>query len=94
MRIYNVDTMEKRTSLISAIRKWGNSPALRLPLPLLKVAQFSLEQKVTLTAEKGRLTIEPVAKTDYQLSELIDGISEENSPELIDFGPVVGKELM
>ena len=86
--------MEKRISLISAIRKWGNSPALRLPLPLLKIAQFSLEQKVTVTAEKGRLTIEPVAKTDYQLSELIDGISEENSPELIDFGPFVGKELM
>jgi len=86
--------MEKRISLISAIRKWGNSPALRLPLPLLNVAQFSLEQKVTVTAEKGRLTIEPVAKTDYQLSDLIDGISEENSPELIDFGPAVGKELL
>jgi antitoxin MazE len=86
--------MEKRISLISAIRKWGNSPALRLPLPLLKVAQLSLEQKVTVTAEKGRLTIEPVAKTDYQLSDLIDGISEENSPELIDFGPAVGKELL
>jgi antitoxin MazE len=86
--------MEKRISLISAIRKWGNSPALRLPLPLLKVAHFSLEQKVTVTAEKGRLTIEPVAKTDYQLSDLIDGISEENSPELIDFGPAVGKELL
>ena len=80
--------------MISAIRKWGNSPALRLPLPLLKVTQFSLEQKVTVTAEKGRLTIEPVAKTDYQLSDLIDGISEENSPELIDFGPAVGKELL
>ena len=86
--------MEKRISLISAIRKWGNSPALRLPLPLLKVAQLSLEQKVTVTAEKGRLTIEPVAKTDYQLSDLIDGVSEENSPELIDFGPAVGKELL
>ena len=86
--------MEKRISLISAIRKWGNSPALRLPLPLLKVAQLSLEQKVTVTAEKGRLTIEPVAKTDYQLSDLIDGISKENSPELIDFGPVMGKELL
>ena len=63
-------------------------------MPLLKVAQFSLEQKVTVTAEKGRLTIEPVAKTDYQLSDLIAGISEENSPELIDFGPAVGKELL
>ena len=63
-------------------------------MPLLKVAQFSLEQKVTVTAEKGRLTIEPVAKTDYQLSDLIDGISAENSPELIDFGPAVGKELL
>ncbi len=86
--------MKKRISLISAIRKWGNSPALRLPLPLLEVAQLSLEQKVTISAEKGRLTIEPAAKTDYQLSDLIKGISEANSPELIDFGPVVGKELL
>ena len=59
----------------------------------MKTAEFSLEQKVSITAEKGRLTIEPLASTEYSLQELIDGISAQNSPELVDFGPEVGKEL-
>ena len=85
--------MEKRLSLIAAIRKWGNSPALRLPQAVLKTAEFSLEQKVSITAEKGRLTIEPVVTTEYSLQELIDGITAHNAPELLDFGDEVGKEL-
>ena len=86
--------MEKGITLISAIRKWGNSPALRLPLTVLQVAEFSLEQKVSVSAEKGKLTIEAITRDDYSLIELIDGITPENSPELVDFGVPVGREIL
>ncbi len=86
--------MKKSYQMISAIRKWGNSPALRLPLPILKAAELSLEQQVTVTAEKGRLTIEPVSKGDYSLRDLIGEITAENLPEFVDFGSPVGRELL
>jgi len=41
------------------IRKWGNSPAVRLPRALMSTAHLELEQAVRLTAEEGRIIIEP-----------------------------------
>ena len=81
-------------SLISAIKRWGNSPAIRLPQTLLQVAEFSPDQRVSVIAEKGRLTIEPLAKTDFDLGQLIAGITEDNSPNLVDLGSPEGKELL
>jgi antitoxin MazE len=86
--------MKERMSVVSAIKRWGNSPALRLPLSLLQVAQFSPDQRVSVTAEKGRLTIEPVAKTDFDLGQLISAITEDNSPNLVDLGSPRGEELL
>jgi antitoxin MazE len=37
----------------AVIRKWGNSPALRLPVSALKEADFSLEQAVNITVSRG-----------------------------------------
>ena len=34
----------------AVIRKWGNSPALRLPSAVMKSAALELEQHVTITA--------------------------------------------
>lgn len=34
------------------IRKWGNSPALRLPTAVLKEAGYHLEQKVDLVVTR------------------------------------------
>ena len=47
-----------------------------------------------MTAEKGRLTIEPVAKTDYELGQLVAAITEDNSHTLVDLGSPEGKELL
>jgi antitoxin MazE len=42
---------------MATTRKWGNSPALRLPALALKEAGLSLEQKVTVS--RGGIVIEP-----------------------------------
>lgn len=76
----------------STIRQWGNSPALRLPKALLKRANFSLEQKVNVTVEAGRIVIAPSAIVEYELDALIAGISVENVHAEFDFGQPVGKE--
>ena len=77
----------------AVIRKWGNSPALRLPAVALKEAALSLEQKVTIVVSRGRIVIEPSEHVEYNLDELLAGITAQNSHEQVSFGKPVGKEV-
>ena len=76
----------------AVIRKWGNSPALRLPMSVLKEAAFGLEQKVNITVTHGRIVIEPSSRIEYDLDELINGMTHANTHEEVSFGAPVGKE--
>jgi len=78
----------------AVIRKWGNSPALRLPTALLKEAGYQLEQKVELLVSDGRIIIQPPEKVEYDLEALVSGITAANAHEEASFGPPVGKEVL
>ncbi|MCC6533130.1 MAG: PbsX family transcriptional regulator [Burkholderiales bacterium] len=78
----------------STIRKWGNSPAIRLPSAAIKAAAFNLEQKVTLRVTRGRIIIEPSDKIEYDLDKLLDGITAKNLHKEANFGNPVGKEIL
>jgi antitoxin MazE len=74
------------------IRKWGNSPALRLSTSVMREASFAMEQKVRLTVSRGRIVIEPSDRVEYDLDALVGGITAKNVHRAVDFGPPVGKE--
>ncbi|NBT27469.1 MAG: PbsX family transcriptional regulator [Actinobacteria bacterium] len=76
------------------IRKWGNSPALRLPALALKEAALSLEQKVTIIVSRGRIVIEPSEYVEYNLDDLLAGITPQNAHAEVSFGKPVGKEAL
>jgi antitoxin MazE len=78
----------------AVIRKWGNSPALRLPKSAIKEAAFSLEQKVNLTITRGRIVIEPSSRIEYDLEKLVGGITAKNLHAEVSFGKPVGKEAL
>ena len=78
----------------AVIRKWGNSPALRLPTTLLKEAGYQLEQKVELLVSDGRIIIQPRENVEYDLEALVSGITAANTHEEASFGPPVGKEAL
>jgi antitoxin MazE len=78
----------------TVIRKWGNSPALRLPTSLLREAGYRLEQRVEVTVSRGRIVIQPVAKVEYDLDALVGGITDANSHDEVSFGRPVGKEAL
>lgn len=75
------------------VKKWGNSAALRIPAPVMAAARLSLDQPVEIRAEKGRIIIEPVRETAYDLAALIDAITDENRHGAVDFGPARGREM-
>ena len=76
----------------AVIRKWGNSPALRLPTAALKEAGYQLEQKVNLIVSRGRILIEPCEKVEYDLDSLVRGITADNTHSEFSFGKPVGQE--
>jgi antitoxin MazE len=78
----------------AVIRKWGNSPALRLPSAALKEAGYALEQKVELVVSRGRIVIQPSEQVTYSLDKLLAGITTDNSHGEFSFGKPVGKEAM
>ena len=78
----------------AVIRKWGNSPALRLPAKILGEAGFQLEQKVELIVSRGRIVIQPSEKVEYDLDALISGINSSNVHEEVGFGSPVGNEAL
>ncbi len=78
----------------AVIRKWGNSPAVRLPVSALREAAFSLEQKVNLTVSRGRIVIEPSGRIEYDLEQLVGGITARNRHAEVRFGKPVGKEAL
>lgn len=49
----------------TVIRKWDNSPAVRLSASAIRDAGFSQEQKVNLTVMRGRIVIEPSSRVEY-----------------------------
>lgn len=77
----------------AVIRKWGNSPALRLPMSAIKEAAFSLEQKVSIIVTRGRIVIEPSSRVEYDLDQLLSGITPDNVHDEISFSAPVGKEV-
>lgn len=78
----------------AVIRKWGNSPAVRLNASAMKAASFDIEQRVTIKASKGRIVIEPADKFEFSLDDLVAGITRENIHDAVDFGGPVGKEAL
>ncbi len=77
----------------AVIKKWGNSPALRLPASVMQEAKLSVDQKVSVNVQRGKIVIEPVAGISYSLDELVAGITDDNQHEDTSFGKRVGKEV-
>jgi len=76
------------------IRKWGNSPALRLPTTVLKEAGYQIEQKVDLIDSRGRIIIQPSERVEYDLDALISGINASNTHDEVHFGSPVANEAL
>ena len=78
---------------VQILKKWGNSPAVRIPAAIMQLAQLALDQAVEVRAEGGRIIIEPVAPA-YTLDDLLDGITVENQHAEVDFGISQGQEQL
>ena len=74
------------------VKKWGNSPSVRIPAAIMKAVQLQVDAKVDVREENGRIIIEPVR--EHTLADLVAGITPDNLHGEADFGGSVGKEAL
>lgn len=77
----------------TAVKKWGNSAAVRIPATVLQAIQLRVDEEVEIREEAGRIVIEPIRQKNYKLKDLVKGITKDNLHEEIDFGRPQGKEV-
>jgi antitoxin MazE len=76
------------------VKKWGNSASLRIPRAVMQSAQLSLDEPVDIREEGGRIIIEPIRRKEFDLAQLLAGITPDNLHSEVDFGTSKGKELL
>ena len=75
----------------SAIAKWGNSLALRLPRTIAREARLVEGTPVELRVEGERLIV-TTSRARYDLPELLKGLRAENRHGETDWGGPHGEE--
>jgi antitoxin MazE len=80
------------------LAKWGNSLGLRLPKAAVEAAGFSVGADVDIQVQgQGLVVTRPMPIKHYRLDDLIaemDRLGPKNRPELVEWGPDVGAEII
>jgi antitoxin MazE len=77
-----------------ALKKWGNSLALRIPAPIARQLNLTENTPVDCAVMDGNLVISPVTEPrPYSLDQLLNGVTPENIHGETDVGAPVGQEI-
>lgn len=78
--------------MTTTIQKWGNSHGVRLPRALLDSVHWSVNEKISLEAQDGKLILARVQEKKG-IEELFEGFEGEYKAEELDWGAPVGEEV-
>jgi antitoxin MazE len=78
--------------MISRVRKWGNSLAVRIPRAFARDAGLEEGTEIEMSEEDGGIHIYPARVPQYRLEDLLSGITADNLHAETDSGPSVGGE--
>jgi antitoxin MazE len=75
------------------VKKWGNSASVRIPAAIMEAMRLKVDEAVDVRVEDGRIVIETVCPSEYDLEQLLAASTPENQHGEIDFATPVGKEF-
>ena len=83
-------------AMIVEFCRWGNSLAVRIPKAVADSLNVSDGRRAEIRVENGALVLRPLLKPTrkprYTLDELLSGMTKENVPQEVDWGPPRGNE--
>lgn len=77
----------------TAVQRWGNSLALRIPRTYAAETRISEGSKVELTLKSGSLVIRPISRKRHSLADLLRRVTPTNRHESVSTGAAVGQEV-
>jgi antitoxin MazE len=91
-----VPDVESKDEIVmrAVVKKWGNSASVRIPTGIMEAAHLRLDDHVDVREEGGRIVIEPIRGSEFDIDQLLAGITPQNLHTEIDFGAPIGKELL
>ena len=84
------------TIMTTKLTKWGNSYGIRVSRSIVEELSLKDGQELDLKVSGNVLEIKPKVflPIKYSLEELVAQIPKDYSPEVIDWGPDVGREIL
>ena len=79
----------------ASVRKWGNSPSVRIPAAVMAACGLRIDQPVDIRAENGRVIVEPIVEPivgGFHLAAALAAITPDNRHDESDFGAPQGAE--
>jgi len=77
----------------TAIQRWGNSLALRIPKAYADETKMSDGSQVELSLKSGALVVRPIRRTRHSLSALLKQITPANRHDEVSTGKPAGQEV-
>jgi antitoxin MazE len=77
--------------MTTAIQKWGNSLAVRIPSAVARQIRVKNGDAIELQVIEGALTIR-AARPSYQLAKLLKGVKPGTGHGEVDWGKAEGRE--
>ena len=80
--------------MLTSIKRWGNSKAVRLPKKILDIVELNENDQVELRVENGYVVIVPVNNKHKPLKERIAEYAGDYVCEEWDTGEPTGREVL
>ena len=77
----------------TAVQRWGNSLALRIPRAYAAETRIFEGSEVDLSLKSGALVIRPVVRKRHALPDLLKRITRSNRHESVATGKAAGLEV-
>ena len=77
----------------TAVQRWGNSLALRIPRTYAAETRISEGSQVDLTLKSGALIVRAVVRKRHSLPDLLRRITRSNRHESVATGKAAGQEV-
>jgi antitoxin MazE len=77
----------------TAVQRWGNSLALRIPKTYAQETRISEGSEVELTLKSGALIVKAVNRRRHSLSDLLKRVTPANRHAPVATGNAVGSEV-
>lgn len=79
--------------MTTAVQKWGNSLALRIPRAYAAETNLAEGSEVELRVQSGSIIVQPAKRKRHKLDNLLRQVTVDNRHAAKDTGVAVGNEV-